>query len=135
MTNEEFPPTQSSYNNIARSQSTERSEILAQSICTALAGPNNWVFAVERLCSTPDSCEDICTSDKLHAQAPQIRIRDSEWRAISQMHIYDRPLSGPSTAADPHLGQMIYRHANVNFPAGNCGPNYCCCAVAYSGPV
>lgn len=131
--NEEFPSAQS-YE--ATTQGTERQEILAQSICTSIAGPNQWVFAVQRDCRTQDSCEAICTSAKLRVQAPQQRIKEREWRATLALHIYpNRPKSQPGNAHNPHLGFWVYRYANVNAPTGYCGPNYCCCSVAFSGPV
>ena len=146
VTYEEYATEQSFYDNAAINQlpidnaatiqGTERQEILAQSICTATAGPNQWVFAVERNCGTKDTCEIICKSKKLHTQAPQHRIVIREWRATAALHIYGgRPRSRPSTGSSPHLGFWVYRYASVNAPTGYCGPNYCCCSVAFSGPV
>lgn len=136
MTNEKYPSAQSFYDNTATTQGSERQEIIAQSICTAISGSNQWVFAVQRTCATQDTCEEICASEKLHSQAPEQTIKDREWRATAAVHVYrDRPLSQPGTAADPYLGLMVYRYANVNAPTGYCGPNYCCCSVAYNGPT
>ena len=134
---------QEAYEEYATEQSTEvndqasneRAEIMAQSICTAISGPTGWVFAVQRDCGTSDTCENICASKRLHAQAPQRRIVVGQWKATAALHIYGRgPSSGPSTVDNPHLGFMVYRYNYVN-TGGYCGPNYCCCFVPYNQPV
>ena len=135
--------SQEAYEEYATEQSTEataqgyneRAEIMAQSICTAISGPRGWVFAVQRECTTRDTCANICASKRLHAQAPQHRIVAGQWKATAALHIYGRgPSSGPSTVNDPHLGFMVFRYDYVN-TSGYCGPNYCCCLVPYNAPV
>ena len=102
------------------------SEIMAQSICTAISGGTpGWIFAVRRKCSsTAGSCAAICTVKNLNENT-----KNRKMFASGAIHVYEnRPSSNiPGTAAGAKAGLMVYRHNNIY--RNNCGPNYCCCFV------
>ena len=102
-------------------------EIMAQSICTAITNNYRWTYAVQRKCHTSSgTCAQICTSVKLRNQDPTTRTKT--WFASAALHIYpNRPSSRPGTVAAPHLGLKVFRYTDVH--QSGCGPNFCCCHV------
>ncbi|CAI8032207.1 hypothetical protein GBAR_LOCUS18230 [Geodia barretti] len=101
-------------------------EVMAQSICTSIAGGQGWIYAVQRSCGGAGTCTQICTSAKLRSQDPQTQGR--QWFAVAAIHVYaNRPCSTPGTPANPHIGLKVFRYGDIN--AAGCGPNWCCCSV------
>ena len=103
-------------------------ELLAQSICTSIAGFHGWTYAVQRVCSSQSkiTCTQICTGQNLQNQDPQTSGR--QWFAAAAIHVYsNRPSSSPGTPSSPHIGLKVFHYGNVDNTG--CGPNWCCCHV------
>ena len=104
-------------------------ELLAQSICTSIAGFRGWTYAVQRVCTGQSTytCTQICTSQNLRKQDPETSER--QWFAAAAIHVYShRPSSSPGTPSSPHIGLKVFHYGNVD--TVGCGPNWCCCHVA-----
>ena len=117
-------------NHLLLKHSTE--EILAQSICAALANTKRLrgtVYAVGKPCTSSSnlSCQKICTSKSLRVQ--DIKTVHSRWGCFGAYHIFhDRP-----TTAFPinlNVGKLGLKTQQKSCTDHQCDPNYCCC-VAY----
>ena len=106
-------------------------ETIAQAVCTSMAvtkSMGGWTFAIQRRCSGPDTCVQICASKFLHTQDPQTTHR--QWSTLGAIHVYgSRPSSSVSTVNSPHIGFKVYWSSNYH-TGTSCGPNYCCCHAA-----
>lgn len=110
-------------------------ETIAQSVCTSMAIKENrggWTYAVKKQCdSSSEPCEAICSSAALHKQDSQTKSKP--WSCLGAIAVYQpHPASGPSTVSEPFMGfKVLWSSSYTNCKKRGCGPNYCCCLVAF----
>ena len=93
---------------------------IAESSCVGMSDQEGWVYAVRKECPGNYSCNEICESQSLANQDPQVKNR----KGVCEMalHVYaDRP----RLYDNRQLGPKVYRYRDCT--SKGCGPNYCCC--------
>jgi len=98
-------------------------DMIAQSTCGGLNKKEGFIYAVRRPCPGSETCEQICQSEELKAQDPQIKAKTG--RCQSAIHVYS---GRPPITGNKRLGPKIYLYSTCRL--GGCGPNYCCCRFA-----
>ena len=104
-------------------QTTEA--ILAQAMCQqASTSHKEFVYAVGRACNSGKSCTQICESDQLKKQDPELET--GTMKCALAFHVYNnRPAT--NLQGDPLTATLGLKTRRALCNWRGCGPNFCCC--------